>query len=55
MVASNAFAKTGLMRWDREVTGTVPSGTEISKCIREQESKSVLAAMAVMGAVSEVL
>ena len=41
-VASTSSAKTGLILWGREVTGALPSGTEISKGIREQEPKSVL-------------
>ena len=32
----------GLMRCGRKVTGSLPSGTEISKGVREQEPKSVL-------------
>ena len=36
-VASTSYAKIGLILWGREVTDTLPSGTEISKGIREQE------------------
>ena len=32
------MAKIVLIRWDREVTGAPPSGTEISEGIREQEA-----------------
>ena len=41
-VASTSFAYIGLIQWGREVTGALPSGTEISKGIREQAPKSVL-------------
>ena len=40
--ASISSTKTGLVRWGREVTGALPSDTEISKRIREKESESVL-------------
>ena len=30
------------MRWGREVTGELPSGTEISKGIKDQDPKSVV-------------
>ena len=40
-VASTSLAKVGLILWGREVTGALPSGTEISKGIREQEPRSV--------------
>ena len=36
------LSKIGLMRCGREVAGALPSGTEISNGIREQEPKSVL-------------
>ena len=35
-VASTSLAKIGLISWGREVAATLPSGTEISKGIREQ-------------------
>ena len=38
-VASASFAKIGFMRWGREVTGVLPSETEFSKGIREQDPK----------------
>ena len=41
-VASTSLAKIRLIVWGQEVTGAVPSGTEISKGIREQEPNSVL-------------
>ena len=41
-VASTSSTKTGLILWGREVTGALPSGTEISKGIRVQKPKSVL-------------
>ena len=41
-VASTSLAKIGLILWGREVTGVLPSGTEISKGTWEQEPKSVL-------------
>ena len=42
MVASTSLPKLGLIRSGREVTLVKPSGTEISKGVREQEPKSVL-------------
>ena len=41
MVTSTSLAKVGFMRWDRKVTGALPSGIEVSKGIKEQEPKSV--------------
>ena len=41
-VASTSLAKIGLIRWGREVTRALRSGTEISNSIREQEPKSVM-------------
>ena len=41
-VASTFLAEIGLILWGRGVTGALPSGTELSKGIREQEPKSVL-------------
>ena len=38
---STSLAKIEFMRWGQEVTGALPSGTEISKGIKEQEPKSV--------------
>ena len=35
------FGQNRFMRWGREVTGALPSGTEISKGIKEQDPKSV--------------
>ena len=40
-MASTSLAKIGSMRCGREVTGALPSGTEISKGVREKEPKSV--------------
>ena len=40
--ASTSLASIGFMQWGREVTGMLPSGTEISKGIKEQDPKSVL-------------
>ena len=34
---STSLAKIGLIRCGREVTGALPSGTELSKGIRKQE------------------
>ena len=41
-VTSTTLAKVGFMRWGREVTGELPSGTEISKGIKDQDPKSVV-------------
>ena len=41
-VTSTSLANIGLIRWSREVSGTLPSGTELSKGIKEQEPTSVL-------------
>ena len=41
-VASTSLDKFRLIRWGREVTGALPSGTEVSKGIQEQGPKSVL-------------
>ena len=41
MYKRQSLAKIGFMRWGREMTGALPSGTEISKGIREQDPKSV--------------
>ena len=38
---STSLAKIEFMRWGQEVTGALPSGTEISKGITEQEPKPV--------------
>ena len=35
------LGQRGFMRWGRQVTGALPSGTEISKGINSQDSKSV--------------
>ena len=35
------FGQIEFMRWGREVTGALPSGTEISEGIKEQDPKSV--------------
>ena len=40
--ASISSTETELVRWGRAVTDALPSDTEISKRIREKESKSVL-------------
>ena len=40
-VASTSLAKIGLMQWGREVTGSLPSGTEIVIGIKEHDPKSV--------------
>ena len=40
-VASTTSAIIGFMRSDRDVTGALPCGTEISKGIKEQDPKSV--------------
>ena len=40
-VESTSLAKIGFMRRGREVTGALPSGTEFSKGIKEQDPKSV--------------
>ena len=39
-VASTS-SKIGVMRWGLEMAGALPSGTEISKGIKEQDPKSV--------------
>ena len=38
-VASTSLVKIGFMRWGREVTGALPSGTDISTGIKEQDPK----------------
>ena len=40
-VASTSLAKIGFMRWGWEVTGALPSETEISEGIKEQDPKPV--------------
>ena len=40
-VACTSVAKIGFMRWGREVTGALPTGTEILKGIKEEDPKSV--------------
>ena len=40
-VAFSSLAKIEVMRWGREVTGALASGTEISKGMKEPHTKSV--------------
>ena len=40
-VESTSLANIAFMRWGREVTGALPSGTEVSKGIKERDPKSV--------------